>query len=940
LWKNAYDAYAKNVELHIFDGQPSLAAVLDDGVGMARRDILDRWLVIGTESKIDDSGQTALETFGLPVRTRQGEKGIGRLSAAFLAPGTILVSKQKDKEYVVVLIDWRLFENPYLSLDDIRLPVEVFPGPEQLVEGLPKLLPLLMENLGGSDSERGKRMADCWARFSAYERSEGLISTAEAIEACWRTMPLQRRHLNEWLVFTGLADHGTAMFMVDLNNELGVWVRPEESGEEVDEIKSRLRETLTAFTDPYLEHRLKFDYEIFIHRADADQRIVAANDVFGLDSLRDLEHYIEGSFDERGTFTGRVVAFGEDLGVKTYTPKRALSLSGKDRLGPFSFVIGTFEQDERKSTHDVNQHAFLDQQAEKYSGIFVFRDGLRVMPYGRPNSDFLGLEERRSMHAGRYFFSHRKTFGRIAFTRANNPFLRDKAGREGLVDNRAFREMRILLVDFLIDSAKRYFGTDSPVRGEMLPGIMEHKILQRESADKARVRRRRGIRQFLRENQSIVEAAIEGARGALDVAKMVLETNDSVQATVLAARASEMRVLGAALRPPTPPSRLGDLEESWRSYRDDYQELQSILLRLSKCQAEIDASIQAQDPSVILRQRYRERSDALETQLNGFMQGIESRLSALADTWRAHVAVDSNKMRDRVGHLIEKSTDRESLLPVLRVIDATQQELQETFSSNYLSFTSALDHLVEGIDLQGAIDISNELREELEEQLNDIRAVAQIGVTVEIIGHEFEALESEVSRNLTSLPASARETKAYQSALRAHQALADRLRFLAPMKIGGYRSRETISGAQISDYIEEFFSKVFDEKKVIFDATDEFKKIRIVDLPSRIFPVFINLANNAVYWASQNSDRRITLDFQDGLVIVADSGPGVDQEDVSRLFTLFFTTRRSGRGVGLYLSRTNLSVAGHKIRYAREDDPRVLPGANFIIEFKGVRADG
>src|SRR5271156_2668699 len=74
LWKNAYDAYARNVALHIFDGQPEVAAVFDDGVGMNRDDVVERWLVIGTESKFDDDAKS-VETFGLPFRPRQGEKG-------------------------------------------------------------------------------------------------------------------------------------------------------------------------------------------------------------------------------------------------------------------------------------------------------------------------------------------------------------------------------------------------------------------------------------------------------------------------------------------------------------------------------------------------------------------------------------------------------------------------------------------------------------------------------------------------------------------------------------------------------------------------------------------------------------------------------------------------------------------------------------------------
>ncbi|WP_368644628.1 ATP-binding protein [Castellaniella ginsengisoli] len=940
LWKNAYDAYARNVALHIFDGQPSLAAIFDDGVGMTRQDVLERWLVIGTESKIEDFGVPPADTFGLPLRTRQGEKGIGRLSVAFLAPGTILVSKRENQDYVAVVIDWRLFENPFLSLDDIRLPAAVFTGPDELVAGLPGLLNVLRENLGGKAGERGKRLAESWERFSDYERSQGLPSTADAIAASWKAMPLTRRHLEEWLVFTGLSEHGTAMFMVDLNNELGVWVRPEESGEEVDEVKNRLRQTLTNFTDPYSEKRPEFDYEVFIHRGDSDQRIIAANDVFGLDSLHDLEHYIDGNFDEYGTFTGRIVAFGQDLGIKTYRPKRALSHRGRDRLGPFSFVIGTFEVEERRSTHEPNQHAFLEQQADKFSGIFVFRDSLRVMPYGRPDADFLGLEERRSMHAGRYFFSHRRSFGRVAFTRKANPALRDKAGREGLVDNRAFREMRILLIEFLVDAAKKYFGTDSAVRDEMLPGIMERKILQKEAADKARARRRKTMRQFLRENSATLEDAIKKTQSLIDLATETLKKKDRTQATVLAARTNEMRVVGDSLRPPTPPSRLGDLEESWRAYRDNYQELLNTLQQLAKAQAEVDEAMQAEQPHEILERRYNEQSNALDAQLEEFKKKINERLKVLADVWHGHVLADREKMKERLGHLLDAKVTVGNLLAMLSLIDVTRAELSETFSANYGSFISALDQLVEGIDLQGAVDISNELREELEEQLNDIRAVAQIGITVEIIGHEFETLESEVRRNLAKLPASAQETPAYRSALRAHQALADRLRFLAPMKIGGYRSRETITGAQIADYIEEFFSAIFRDKRVDFMATKEFRTIKIVDIPSRIFPVFINLINNAVYWASQNEERRIALDFKNGLVVVADTGPGVDQEDLPRLFTIFYTTRRSGRGVGLYLSRTNLAVAGHKIRYATPDDPKVLGGANFIIDFKGVRTDG
>lgn len=103
-------------------------------------------------------------------------------------------------------------------------------------------------------------------------------------------------------------------------------------------------------------------------------------------------------------------------------------------------------------------------------------------------------------------------------------------------------------------------------------------------------------------------------------------------------------------------------------------------------------------------------------------------------------------------------------------------------------------------------------------------------------------------------------------------------------------------------------------------------------------PVFINLLNNSVYWlsASEIDDRRILLSTADNQVIVSDNGPGVTEEDISSLFSLFFTRRvRGGRGVGLYLSRANLAGGGHRIRYASKEDDHPLTGANFIIEFRG-----
>nr|DAV96948.1 MAG TPA: Histidine kinase-, DNA gyrase B-, and HSP90-like ATPase [Caudoviricetes sp.] len=124
LWKNAYDAYARNVALHIFDGKAPLAGIFDDGCGMTASDLREKWLVVGTESKVG-KGSVADETFGLSPRVRLGEKGIGRLSAAFLSPVTLVVTKKMNAPYAALLVDWRFFENPYLLISDVRFPLSI-----------------------------------------------------------------------------------------------------------------------------------------------------------------------------------------------------------------------------------------------------------------------------------------------------------------------------------------------------------------------------------------------------------------------------------------------------------------------------------------------------------------------------------------------------------------------------------------------------------------------------------------------------------------------------------------------------------------------------------------------------------------------------------------------------------------------------------------------
>lgn len=50
-------------------------------------------------------------------------------------------------------------------------------------------------------------------------------------------------------------------------------------------------------------------------------------------------------------------------------------------------------------------------------------------------------------------------YGYIAITREKNKALTDKAGREGLIENKAYKEFKKNLIDFFIDIAKNFFAS-------------------------------------------------------------------------------------------------------------------------------------------------------------------------------------------------------------------------------------------------------------------------------------------------------------------------------------------------------------------------------------------------------------------------------------------------------------------------------------------------
>ena len=102
-------------------------------------------------------------------------------------------------------------------------------------------------------------------------------------------------------------------------------------------------------------------------------------------------------------------------------------------LGNFSFELYWFNRQRIKATPGVGDREAVRNLIKAWSGICLFRDGYRVLPYGDEGDDWLGLD-REALSAGGYKLNTKQLIGRVLIGRTGNAKLLDQTNRQGLKD--------------------------------------------------------------------------------------------------------------------------------------------------------------------------------------------------------------------------------------------------------------------------------------------------------------------------------------------------------------------------------------------------------------------------------------------------------------------------------------------------------------------------
>lgn len=104
---------------------------------------------------------------------------------------------------------------------------------------------------------------------------------------------------------------------------------------------------------------------------------------------------------------------------------------------------------------------FVKKDIDELSGVSVFRDGIRILPYGEKGNDWLGLDNQRVQDTS--FIGNDTIIGLVEIDQLENPNLTDKANREGLIENISYQHF-VALVFACVDLLYKEKLKDRPVK--------------------------------------------------------------------------------------------------------------------------------------------------------------------------------------------------------------------------------------------------------------------------------------------------------------------------------------------------------------------------------------------------------------------------------------------------------------------------------------------
>ncbi len=1007
LMKNSFDADADSllVEFKLNETSSPYLIIYDDGHGMTQQELLEKWLVIGTDSK---KTNTKIKKSRNKKRTLMGEKGIGRLASAALGEQFCMFTKSLENKWSAIYLNWNIFENTDFFLDDISIPTMLNRLRSDILskESIEGLVGIQKENLtlNGWFEETGKVKEK---HANLYKRIDEQINQF--------SLPLE--HLESVVNFLDDIGQGTILVIQDLRQR---WNDVFDLNTESSDIISKSRyDRLGTFVDSF--RSVDPEFEVLIY---ADNRPIEFSYDFDEELYDIYDLKIKGEI-HRGNFKGSLLAPSADVDLlseineelsKGIDVTNGITNPLEKDCGKFKLELCHFEMDKKNSSVNDEDRAKLMIRLEKAGGVKVFRDGVRVLPYGDAENDFLNLEMRRSKNAGVYLFSHRNMFGKILITSEENPELEDKSSREGLLENEQYYYFINTLQNLLIKIAFDFL-TDRRANSKKLRSTYlsknnleyDKKEKEQETIKKEATAAKKELSRLKKEFEvkSKGFSIEENKKFSPQFAEVPAELKYRLLSEKYELLKRQLSTLSKELEEKR-GSYIIVVNPRYTSYIEE-EFLEEIYLHNTKVEEFFSA----------MSKRSLEKYEALESQLkfklnkwkkvvsnyldkdfDRYVSFTHSRIQFIKESLNKQLYEFEVKINNR---LYEKKKSFDSIIPLENVLSGCKEQLLSTFKSRQsdiikqLSETSEilsdihtvvpnrlkleadkLEQLLSNIEesadvglqrflVDALAEIDRVLNDELSqivvklserlgylsedsevigilsqkisalERENEIYSdLANMGMAAEIVNHEFNQLFTNVNDAIKNLRIGSNSTQRYwvEQIESGFKAISARHTQLSPMYRSYNLKKRPVSLYEIvGDMLTFFESRI---RKSQIEIVNEIDSEFMINLsPSKVYPVFSNIIDNAIYWVLNQEIKTIHFrsNMSNNAIYIEDSGPGISSRSVFNIFEPFYTARPQGRGLGLTIVKKVLESQGHQINVILNQELKRLKGACFEIIF-------
>lgn len=952
LIKNAHDAYADHFDID-FLRKDRMLVLRDDGIGMSKKDFLDRWLTLGTDSKVAVQGNTLPPIDPTkPLRPTMGEKGIGRLAIASIGNQVLVLTKAKyepNSKIVAAFICWDLFELPGLNIEDIVIPVKEYDDIPQK-EDIDCLINECIDSLTKLYNQDIILQKD-------YHRISQLIQSFNS----------DLEQVYSVIGGTTFVNQGGTHFLISPVSESLI---PDIEGNGDSSEATKMEKMLMGFHNTMIPNHPEPTIRIAFRDYRTDDgsfvSLLEEKQFFTPEEFEIADHHFSGQFDEYGQFRGTIRVYGE----KTYNHV----INWRDNhyreteCGPFSINLAYLQGDLKSSRVDIENYEIIKRKGDKYGGLYIYRDNIRILPYGDSDYDFLNIEKNRTKRASTYFFSYRRMFGAIEIADTQHSDLIEKAGREGFIENKAYRQLQSILKNFFWQLAADFFSDNSKTPQSEFYKARKIEINSYYDALERRDKLAKGKKEkFSKDLDSFFtrltehkfeqecDAILTQFKAELSSLKY-MNNSDAASQKLIDLEMKTRQTLSeyrrkVSINPPKGFSMTKTMRSDYETYLEEFKILEERVFKPHYEQIDILVEDYTKQLELEINKRKRLEQavdiiskDALSTnkQKRNETNDVVSRVSKRIKELTNDLILDlDNQIREVKDQFKLLSTHDDFNLVSERL--AMEDQIESIRKRN----TDVMDRIIRQFESfyvekneDGQIITNDQIAEATSEELEVLRdrlqtdvELSQLGLAVGIIHHEFNGTINSIRHSIHDLKAwsdiNENLEKVYKNIKINFEHLDGYLNLFTPLNRRLNRKREDISLLDIKVFLIDLFQTRLERHHIAFKHTNGFARHKIHGFRSTFYPVFVNIIDNAIYWLNQSDipEKVIRLHADDTGIYLSNNGLAIKPQDKERIFDMHFSRKINGRGMGLGISREVLEAEGYSLIL---DEPR----ENSTVTFK------